>query len=258
MDQNGYVIRGQWYPRVTSIVQIKAKPALYKYYGEAASFSAALSSSRRSASTGTKVHNAIEAILSGRTPEPEGEILPSIQAFQDFSRAHRIQVDPALIEQRIFHQTHRYAGTADVFAEIDGVFGILDIKTSSGVWRDYNLQTAAYLAACREEGCLAEPPPASPDRPRGGLPKKPDTRWILRIDQTRMCNVCGARRREKGGREKISGGFDLCTHEWGPLKGEWELKDLNASGEFESDFKAFLAAKTLWEWENEYWLRQIS
>jgi hypothetical protein len=248
MEQNGYVIRGVWYPRVTSIVQIKAKPALYKYYGDSQSYSDALSTSRRSASVGTKVHNAIEAILLGGFPEPDEETYPSIQAFQDFRKAHDIRVERGMIEQRIFHPRHRYAGTADVFAEIDGVFGILDIKTSSGVWRDYNLQTAAYLAACQEADCLAE----------GRLPKKPETRWILRIDQVRTCRICGARLRQKGGRDKVSGGFELCEHDWGPVRGEWELKDLNAAGDFESDFKAFLAAKTLWEWENEYWLRQIS
>lgn len=248
MNQNGYVIRGTWYPRVTAIVQIKAKPALYKFYGEAQSFNHALSISGKSASAGTKVHSAVEAILSGRVPEPDEETYPSIQAFQDFMKARDIRVDPALIEQRVLHLEHRYAGTADVFAEIDGVFGVLDIKTSSGMWRDYNLQTAAYFAACQEKNCLAQ----------GELPKKPETRWILRIDQARTCRVCGGRLRQKGGRDKVSGGFELCEHDWGPVRGEWELKDLNAKGELEADFKAFLAAKILWEWENENWLKQIN
>lgn len=251
MGQNGYVIRGMWYPRVTSIVDIKSKPALYKFYGEAQSFSHALSMSGRAASQGTKVHNAIEAILAGRFPEPDAQIMPSLQAFQDFRKAHTINVRPELIEQRIYHLAHRYAGTADVFAEIDGVFGILDIKTSTGIWRDYQLQTAAYLAACQEEGCFENAPP-------GGLPVKPETRWILRIDQARSCRVCGARLRQKSGRDKVSGGFELCEHDWGQIRGEWELKDLNQAGDFEFDFRAFLAAKTLWEWENEHWLKQIT
>ncbi len=248
MEQNGYVIRGVWYPRVTSIVQIKAKPALYRFYGEAQSFNHALSISGKSASEGTKIHNAIEAILSGRIPRPDEQTYPSIQAFQDFMMVHKVRVDSSLIERRIYHAGYRYAGTADVFAEIDGVFGILDIKTSSGVWRDYNLQTAAYFAACQEKECIVD----------GTLPKRPETRWILRIDQVRVCKICQARLRKKGGHDRISGGFEFCQHQWGPVKGEWELKDLNQTSNFESDFKAFLAAKTLWEWENEYWLKQIS
>ena len=31
-NANGYEIDGIWYPRVTSIVGIKAKPALYMFY----------------------------------------------------------------------------------------------------------------------------------------------------------------------------------------------------------------------------------
>jgi hypothetical protein len=248
MSSNGYVIRGKWYPRVTSIVDIKSKPALYKFYGEARSFNHALSMSGKAASAGTRVHNAIEVMLSGNAPELDEEIYPSVQAFQDFRKAHRVVVDPALIEQRVYHPVEKYAGTTDVFAEIDGVFGILDIKTSSSIWRDYNLQTAAYFAACQQEHCL----------PEKSLPQKPQTRWILRIDQARVCKICGARLRQKGGRDKVSGGFDFCEHDWGLTRGEWELKDLNGSGDFDADYRAFLAAKTLWEWENEYWLKQIA
>ncbi|MBI5401525.1 hypothetical protein HZB05_01720, partial [Candidatus Wolfebacteria bacterium] len=42
-------------------------------------------------------------------------------------------------------------------------------------------------------------------------------------------------------------------HEWSDLTGEIELKEFPY---WQEDFKAFLAAKKLWEWENEYWLKQ--
>ena len=35
MSGTGHVILGKWYPRVTSIIGIKAKPALLRFYGEA-------------------------------------------------------------------------------------------------------------------------------------------------------------------------------------------------------------------------------
>ena len=37
----GYTIDGLWYPRVTKIIDIKSKPALLRYYGDASSFMAA-------------------------------------------------------------------------------------------------------------------------------------------------------------------------------------------------------------------------
>ena len=33
-NENGYDIDGVWYPRVNSILSIKAKPALYKFYAD--------------------------------------------------------------------------------------------------------------------------------------------------------------------------------------------------------------------------------
>lgn len=245
MSMNGYVIHGEWYPRVTSIVGIKSKPALYKFYGDAASFGDALSISGRSASEGTKIHEAIEAILVGNTPAVEPEIQPAIDAFRDFLKTHTVATHTRGVEKRVWSPKHRYAGTTDAIVHLNDRPGILDIKTSSGIWRDYNLQTAAYMAALQEQESWEDL-----------TPHPIETRWILRIDQASICRKCGAKRRLKGGRETIRGGFENenCTHEWGELRGEWELKEL---ADFVKDFQAFLAAKTLWGWENEYWLTQI-
>src|SRR3989344_1772815 len=120
---------------------------------------------------------------------------------------------------------------------------------------EYNLQTAAYLEALREyeiSRALA-------------LPKEIETRWILRINQHKICQKCGATLREKGGRTKIkngsagwrTNGVKFCKedeHKWGKIVGDVELKEFPY---FYKDVKAFLAAKTLWEWENDYWLRQV-
>ena len=35
---SGYEIDGSWYPRVTKIIDIKAKPALYRFYAEMGNF----------------------------------------------------------------------------------------------------------------------------------------------------------------------------------------------------------------------------
>ncbi|MBI2633987.1 MAG: hypothetical protein HYW80_01610 [Parcubacteria group bacterium] len=245
MNANGYVINGEWFPRVTSIVTIKSKPALYKFYGDASSFGEGMSISRKSATEGTKTHDAVEAILRGESPVIEPDIRPALLAFQRFLQQNTIIATSGAIEKRIWHPRNRYAGTVDAVVHLNGKPGVLDIKTSSGIWRDYNLQTSAYLAA------LQDPEPWE------NITRHPvETRWILRIDQAQICQKCGAKRRLKGGRETIknSQGRENCSHVWGETAGECELKELP---DFEKDFQAFLAAKTLWEWENEYWLKQI-
>jgi hypothetical protein len=232
----GYEIDGIWYPRVTSIVSIKAKPALYRYYAGMPSWQAADEAKEKSAEEGTRVHDAIEAMLRGHEPILDDATRGAVEAFSEFTR--NTHVHPLLIEERLISRTHRYAGTVDVVAEIDGVIGVLDIKTSKAVYRDYGLQTAAYAAALREDPALPQPV----------------TSWIIRLDQSRACELCGANMRNKGGPVKVRGGKRNCWHQFGPMEGQFEFVEMT---DHDQDLAAFLAAKKLWEWEHRDMLDKI-
>lgn len=240
-SSNGYEIDGRWYPRVTSIVSIKAKPALYKFYADQKNFAAAEAMKNKSAEEGTLVHEVIEALISGHAIAIPDSVVPVVAAFHDFRNQH--DIIPHQIETKIISRRHGYAGTIDVLAEVDGRLGVLDIKTSQAIYRDYGIQTAAYVEALQENETM---PPLA--------------RWILRIDQNRTClKGCGSKMREKGGTVKVRNGMirgsSACEHVWSEPTGEVELKEL---GNLRHDVKAFLAAKTLWEWEHDYWLSKIS
>jgi hypothetical protein len=247
-EASGYTIDGVWYPRVTKIVTIKAKPALLKFYAEADSFKAAQDITQKSAEEGTLIHETVEGLLLGKNPEIQPSVAPAVNSFLQFLDTKNIQVSPELVERRVVHYGHRYAGTVDALALIDGKFGVLDIKTSQDIYRDYCLQTSAYMDALKDNF------------------KNLQTRWILRIDQIQTCGICHAIRRLKGGREKVrmprgtngypirSNGVPEHEHEWGPLKGDIELKEFPY---WQNDFEAFLGAKKLWEWENEFWLKRV-
>ena len=245
-EQNGYTYNGTWFPRVTKIVGIKSKPALLYYYAQAPDFKTANAQTKKSAEEGTLVHEVAEKILVGDVPVVPPSIAPSIYALKQFLEDHDIEVVPEHVERRIINPVHRYAGTIDAMATINGKFGVLDIKTSQAIYRDYDLQTSAYMDALIRE----------PDF------KKLETRWILRIDQIEKCLVCGASRRTKGGREKVraakvKNGSPFCRngdHEWGPMEGDIELVECH---NWQDDFEGFLGAKRLWEWENTEWLRKI-
>jgi hypothetical protein len=241
-NASGYEIDGAWYPRVTKIIDIKAKPALYRYYAEAEDFKSAQATTKRSAEEGTLMHEVIQKIMVGETPDIDPSIAPAVAAAAEFLENGNIQVDPDSIERRIISYDERYAGTIDAVALINGKFGVLDIKTSQAIYRDYNLQTSAYMSPLSKE-----------------MPNL-QTRWILRIDQNQPCARCPAMLRIKGGREKIKLPYprgSVCAeggHEWLELRGVVELKEFPF---WRDDFEAFLSAKKLWEWENEYWLKQI-
>ncbi|MBU4348246.1 hypothetical protein KJ671_01930 [Patescibacteria group bacterium] len=236
----GYDVNGIWYPRVTKIIDIKSKPALYKFYGDSSSYESAVKMTENSAEEGTLIHETVEKILLGENVEVPEKIKPSIDAFIDLLEKTDILTEKGMTERRIAHPIYKYAGTIDAMASINGRLGVLDVKTSQSIYRDYNLQTSAYM-----EALISEVPTL-------------ETRWILRIDQTKKCFRCGATLRPKGGRNKIRKGIEpLCInddHEWSDLTGVAELQEFPF---WKTDFQAFLAAKKLWEWENSYWLRKI-
>lgn len=240
----GYDIEGTWFPRVTKILEIKSKPALYHYYAAAANYKSAQEATQKSAAEGTLIHETVEKIMVGEKPAVDPTIGPAIGAYLNFIEEKNIQVAPEFVEKRIIHYGERYAGTIDAVALIDGKLGVLDIKTSQAIYRDYNLQTAAYMDPLSKEL------------------RNLQTRWILRIDQQKICLRCGASLRQKGGTDKIrlarnGNGTRACPegeHEWSELKGIIELKEFPY---WKQDFEAFISAKKLWEWENEYWLKQI-
>lgn len=238
-NANGYTIDGIWYPRVTSILSIKAKPALYMYYAGLPSYKVAEAIKNRSAEEGTLVHETIEAILKKEPVAIPANIKPAVSAFLEFYKKN--EVIPLKIEQQVVSKKHHYAGTIDVLAEVNGQIGVLDIKTSLGIYRDYGMQTAAYIEAFKED----------PNLP-------PLTSWIIRVDQAKTCRLCKSTLRDKGGNIKIRGEKSAltrdCPHDWSEMKGNYEFKEVEG---FEHNVKAFLAAKTLWEWENKEWLDKI-
>lgn len=248
---NGHEVDGTWYPRVTKILDIKSKPALEGFFKEMDSFSSAEDVKNKSAAEGSLVHATIQKLAVGDNVEILEEVKPAAEAFQKFQEEKRLVFHPEFVERQIWSPRHRYAGTIDALATIGGKFGVLDIKTSTGFYPEYNLQTAAYISALQE----------FETKRTLSLPQDVQTRWILRIDQQRPCANCKATLREKGGRSKIrnrrSNESTLCaegSHEWGDIKGEVELREFPY---FYKDMKAFVAAKILWEWENDYWLKQI-
>lgn len=247
---NGYEINGTWYPRVTKILDIKSKPALEGFFKEMGSYSSAEDVKNKSAAEGSLVHDTIQKLATGQAVEILEEIRPAAEAFQRFNSEKKAVFHPEFIERQVWSLRHRYAGTVDALATIDGKFGVLDIKTSTGFYPEYNLQTGAYVSALQE----------FPIKKLLSLPRDIGTRWILRVNQHKICKKCGSTLREKGGRSKIRNGRatakTYCAddeHKWGELEGEVELREFPY---FYNDVKAFVAAKVLWEWENNYWLRQ--
>lgn len=113
---------------------------------------------------GTKVHSAISDILNGievridskyqnpKTGEMEEltlEECDSILSFIDWKNT----VNPETItwDLTVFSDKYNYAGTIDYVCKIGDDYYIVDFKTSSEVWTEYELQLNAYKQALLNE-----------------------------------------------------------------------------------------------------------
>lgn len=232
---NGYEIQGLWYPRVTAICKIIAKPGLERWLASQGSVERMEDRRKKITNFGSQVHDTVERILMGEAPAIEPAISPSIDAFSRWLQEHRVRVLD--VERKVLSKQYFYAGNIDILAELDGTFGIIDVKTGAQFWDDYFIQTAAYFQAHNE-----------------GDIRKAETHWILRIDQYQECSQCGAQRREKGGEYEIKKGYRGCPHVWSQVQGTCELQQVD---NHERYLEIFLTAKKLWELVNRETLLQM-
>ena len=235
----GYEIEDAWVPRVTAVTSL-----LYRNGGTEAPFGFM----RRAMDWGTLVHETIQGIMKGEDLEIPEKIAPSVKAFYEWKEENQFVAQDPLntIEKRVVDAEYAYAGTIDVIGEMNGKRGVVDLKTSLEIADHYALQTAAYLHAYNkgEQQSLFEDVRYD----------AADTRWIIRIDQYRVCKGCEAKMRDKIGRPVVRGGKASCNHQWSDVKGEIECKEFQNQ---EKDMSAFLAAKELWEWQNRELLKQV-
>ena len=158
---------GPWYPSVTTILQVKDKPALVGWAKrETAACAvrnlevlermvksggpqAAVEWLKRipdytrdvAADLGTQVHAMAEALGRGEPAPVDESLRPYLAAYRrDFLDAFRPRF--LAVEAMVCSERYEYGGTADAFVEIDGETWLLDYKTGSGVYPDTALQLA--------------------------------------------------------------------------------------------------------------------
>ena len=186
-EAHAYKWAGNFVPGVTTILQCLGKPALVPWAAGMTSdywldavkngrtdFSAIHKESKsayrkfakEAADIGQNVHHYAECFFKGlELPVLHtDQAKRGVEAFHKWFEAHNVKILAS--ERRIFSKEHYYAGTCDFVAKIDGVMGVGDIKTSSGIYPEMRLQTAAYQHALEEEQRVQYP-----------------VRWIIRFDK---------------------------------------------------------------------------
>jgi len=172
-----YKINGEFYPRVTSIIEMLDKYALKQWAADEAvkhivsltaddkyllsevDFQAARCAhkvvSSQARSVGTAVHAAIEWFLNTgekkieelETKAMEVQAALAFNNFLEWFKVTDIEVlkTETTVYKRAFN--YRYAGTFDLLCKIKGVPYIIDFKSSKNFYQEFKLQLAAYRHA---------------------------------------------------------------------------------------------------------------
>ena len=97
-------------------------------------------------------------------PTNEG-VINAVDAFREWVKENDVKWISS--EEKLYNRGHKYAGTVDAIAEINGEYCVIDWKTSRAIYPEYYLQVAAYAKAVEEmKGCTV------------------DATYILRCDKT--------------------------------------------------------------------------
>lgn len=179
------------------------------------------------ADIGTKIHDWCEGYIKSKLGLPGYEILPAlpeekavqlgVSAFLDWEHEHKVKFVSS--ERMIYSRMHKYVGTMDIEAIIDGKLALVDLKSSNGLYNSVRMQTAAYAMADMEE---------FPE-------KKYQTRWAIRLAKETEGDY-HARMLRKG-----KTGY--------PDYQVFEAKEFPV--DLDRDCAAFLAAKALFDWDKE-------
>lgn len=100
---------------------------------------------------GTKVHDAVEALLNGSILQQMHYSLDEwhrICAFKDWHS--QVDLKVLALEVAVFSKKHGYAGRFDCLGILDGKLTVIDWKTSGSMYPHFPLQFACYAQAIEE------------------------------------------------------------------------------------------------------------
>lgn len=142
-------IDGKCYPSVTEIISAAPKPWLEKWKTRNPVW--APKKTALANVIGTEFHRCVEQIMAGRSYEIrvyKERVTKMLARFNEWFAV--TDVAPYANEMKVYSHKHKYQGTFDMVAEINGVPMIVDFKSSAKISDNMGLQVAAYAYAYYE------------------------------------------------------------------------------------------------------------
>lgn len=96
----------------------------------------------KAANVGSEVHRLAEALVRKQEVTVPEDLVGYVTAYLDWQTA--FQPEYLAVEEMVYSESGKYAGTLDAIAVIAGETWLLDVKTSKGTYAETALQLAAY------------------------------------------------------------------------------------------------------------------
>lgn len=201
------------------------------------------------ADIGHEIHAWCEAYIRHQLKQKGFEKMPEIPNFPEavtgvnsfLAWVDEHKVKWLSTERAIYSKRYDYSGVMDFEAVIDGLHCMGDFKSSNGLYNSVRMQTAAYAAADEEERASDKKFRGYDGRYALRLAKYTEEEYIKR--ETRKAQIKAAIAIHKGN--------EPSTYPIKPYEVfEAIFLDTHDSHK-DRDFKAFLTAKSLFEWNKE-------
>lgn len=152
---------GELVPGVTTILALRAKPALVNWAFKIARENPTLSSINAYvddlATIGSCAHHILDSHFKNVDPDL-GDYTPndvqvaknSVRKYWEWANGKEIEVLEA--DTEMVSDAWRFGGKLDLYAKIDGRFTVLDLKTGKAIYDEHVMQCAAYAELLREQG----------------------------------------------------------------------------------------------------------
>lgn len=152
---------GELVPGVTTILSLRAKPALVDWAFRIGKSNPELNSVREYVDDLASIGSAAHAILDAHLKDTEADVSDftpnevtaaknSVARYFDWAKGKEVKVIYADLEMT--SDLWRFGGKLDVFADIDGRKTVLDFKTGRAIYDESLMQVAAYAELLKERG----------------------------------------------------------------------------------------------------------
>ena len=153
---------GKRVPGTTTMTGLLAKPALYRWNNKMGLLGIDTNKYvNDKAEIGTLAHSMITNHLMKKKINTDDYSKNQISlaenavlSYYEWEKNHEIEV--IFVEKPLVSNIYQYGGTVDIYAMVDGVNEIIDLKTGSGIWPEYFYQVSAYTNLLRENGYPVE------------------------------------------------------------------------------------------------------